>query len=592
MKRTFIIFILFALIVNANAQSPNAIKYQTVVRDNLGQVISNQEIELKFNILKDNISGESVYTETQQCITNQFGLVNLNIGEGVIVSGDFSSIDWSTGIYFISVEIDIDLSGNFIFMGASQLLSVPYALYAEKSGLQGLPPYSQSQIDTLSADIGDVVFNITSDCINYYTGITWLSLCGDCSPMPSIAEAGTDQFLIGTNTTNLEAIEPEIGEGIWNIVSGIGGTIIEHENPNSIFTGIEGNGYVLDWTVSNPCGSNSDDINILFNTNPGPYSGYEYLPYCDVCLWPAFDIENVEETGIKFYTLAFIVDNQSEPGANPCWGGFPTYDMTHFQDKIAALRAESGDVIVSFGGANGIELAYAAESPEELKNAIKTVVDAYDFTGIDFDIEGMMVAHPESIERRSQAIKLLQTEYPDLNVSLTLPVMPYGLTPDGIAVVQSAVDHGVDLSIVNIMAMDYGPSGIDMGDAAISAGENLFSQLKNIYQNASIPKPDSCIWAMVGITPMIGENDVPGEIFYLDDAYDVLNFAVENKIGRLSIWSANRDHECENPNDPLYSCSHIPQEPFQFSNIFQMNGFLKQNNPRNIINRNIKSGGK
>lgn len=577
MKRIIIVLIFLAFIVNTNAQSPNAIKYQTVVRDNMGQVISNQEIALKFSILKDDISGVSVYTETQQCMTNQFGLANLNIGEGVVISGDFNAIDWSTGVYFISIEIDIDLSGNFIFMGASQLLSVPYALYAEKSGLQGLPAYSQVQIDTLTANASDVVYNSTSECINYYTGLTWLALCGDCSPMPSVADAGPDQFLIGINTTSLEAVEPEIGDGLWSIVSGIGGNVIEPANPESVFTGIEGNGYLLEWTVSNPCGSNSDDVNILFNTNPGPYSGYEYLPYCDVCLWPAFDIENVEETGIHFYTLAFIVDNQAEPGANPCWGGFPTYDMTHFQDKIAALRAEGGDVIVSFGGANGIELAYAAESPEELRDAIKTVVDAYDLTGIDFDIEGMMVAHPESIERRSQAIKLLQTEYPDLNVSLTLPVMPYGLTPDGIAVVQSAVDFGVDLSIVNIMAMDYGPSGIDMGDAAISAAENLFTQLKDLYQNSGISKPDSCIWAMIGITPMIGENDVPGEVFYLDDAYDVLSFAVENKIGRLSIWSANRDHECENPYDPLYSCSHIPQEPFQFSNIFQMNSMLKQN---------------
>ena len=67
---------------------------------------------------------------------------------------------------------------------------------------------------------------------------------------------------------------------------------------------------------------------------------------------------------------------------------------------------------------------------------------------------------------------------------------------------------------------------------------------------------------------MIGENDVPGEIFYLDDAQDLADWASENKIGRLSMWSANRDKECENPNEPLYSCSRISQNPFEFSNIF------------------------
>ena len=67
---------------------------------------------------------------------------------------------------------------------------------------------------------------------------------------------------------------------------------------------------------------------------------------------------------------------------------------------------------------------------------------------------------------------------------------------------------------------------------------------------------------------MIGENDVPGEIFYLDDATDVAIWASQKKIGLLSMWSANRDNECENPNDPLYSCSRIEQELFGFSNIF------------------------
>ncbi len=146
--------------------------------------------------------------------------------------------------------------------------------------------------------------------------------------------------------------------------------------------------------------------------------------------------------------------------------------------------------------------------------------------------------------------------------------MPTGLTADGKNVVQSAIDQNVNLTCVNLMAMDYGPSGIDMGDAAISAGEALFGQLKDIYQNAGQSIPDSVIWRKVGITPMIGENDVPGEIFTIDDANDLAVWAVEKKIGRLSMWSANRDKACQNPNDPLYSCSHIEQSLFEFSAIF------------------------
>jgi chitinase len=67
---------------------------------------------------------------------------------------------------------------------------------------------------------------------------------------------------------------------------------------------------------------------------------------------------------------------------------------------------------------------------------------------------------------------------------------------------------------------------------------------------------------------MIGQNDIPGEVFGLDDAVDVANWALTRKISRLAIWSANRDRPCNTPGDPLYSCSHISQVPYEFSGIF------------------------
>ena len=67
---------------------------------------------------------------------------------------------------------------------------------------------------------------------------------------------------------------------------------------------------------------------------------------------------------------------------------------------------------------------------------------------------------------------------------------------------------------------------------------------------------------------MIGQNDVAGEVFYLDDAADLKGWAIENQINRLAMWSVNRDRECVSPSDPLYSCSHIPQMPYEFSGIF------------------------
>ena len=452
-------------------------------------------------------------------------------------------------------------------------------------GLTNVPSLSQLQIDTLNAVAGTVVLNTSTNCLNYFSGIVWMAVCGTCTPQPSPANAGTNQTVIGTQTV-LSANMPLSGTGTWAITSGNGGSIANPSDPHSSFSGSQPGNYTLSWTIANGCGSSSDSVNVAFiNQPPEPSGSLTFAPYVDCCLWPNFQIQNVSETGIYLYTCAFIVDNQLETGASPCWGGFSTLGMDYYQGEITALRNTGGDIIMSFGGASGVELAYAAANEFEARNAYKTVIDAYDLTSIDFDIEGFLLAEPQSILRRSKAMKLLQDEYPGLKISLTLSVMPDGLTPDGLNVVQSAISQEVDIFCVNLMAMDYGPSGLDMGDAAISAGEAVFTQLKNIYQNSGANLPDSLIWRKIGITPMIGQNDIPGEIFYLDDASDVAAWAVERKINRLSLWSVNRDKQCGNPGDPLYSCSHITQELYEFSGIF---GSVATNQVLNPVRTNFK----
>ena len=566
--KKILLTLLTLLTINSFAQVPGSINYQLMARHASGEVIADQPMIIRISILGAPPFGEVKYSETHADTSNSFGLINLAIGTGEVLSGSFGSLPWETGNLFLKTEISTDGSKSFQDMGTTQLLSVPYAMYANSSGLKNVPALNQAEIDTLAAIAGTVVLNTSTDCLNYFTGTAWMEMCGTCSPQPSGAVAGEDQTIIG-NQTLLSANTPTFGSGDWEIVSGAGGMVVEPANPNSIFLGEQPGDYVLQWTITTVCGSSSDEVNIHFITAPPPPSDdLIFAPYVDCLLWPNFDISNYDNTGICIYTCAFIVDNELETGANPCWGGFATLGMDYYQDKIAALRAVGGDIIMAFGGANGIELAYVATDEFELRDAYKTVIDAYNLTSIDFDIEGFLIAEPISRERRSKAMKLLQNEYPGLQISLTLPTMPTGLTIDGINTVASAIENNVDLSYINLMAMDYGPSGIDMGDAAISAGEALFGQLETIYQNAGINLPDSVIWKKIGITPMIGENDVPGEIFHLDDATDVAAWAAVKNIGRLSMWSANRDKECESPNDPLYSCSRIEQALFEFSGIF------------------------
>jgi len=113
------------------AQSPQAFKYQAIARDNTGNVLPNQNIGLKISILQTTPAGTVVYSETHAATTNQFGLFSLEIGTGAIVSGTFSTIDWGADIYFVQIEMDETGGTAYQLMGASQLLSVPYALHAK-----------------------------------------------------------------------------------------------------------------------------------------------------------------------------------------------------------------------------------------------------------------------------------------------------------------------------------------------------------------------------------------------------------------------------------------------------------------------------
>ena len=116
------------------AQTPQAFKYQAIARDNSGNILVNQSVSFRISILQGSTSGPSMYTETQTATTNQFGLANLNIGMGTVVSGNFSTISWGSNSYFVKMEFDPTGASNFTLMGTSQLLSVPYALYSGSTG--------------------------------------------------------------------------------------------------------------------------------------------------------------------------------------------------------------------------------------------------------------------------------------------------------------------------------------------------------------------------------------------------------------------------------------------------------------------------
>jgi hypothetical protein len=292
-------------------------------------------------------------------------------------------------------------------------------------------------------------------------------------------------------------------------------------------------------------------------------------PFVDIGAFPTPNLTQIaESTGLRDFSLGFVVNGTT--GCQASWFDAFTMSQGFEQSDIASLRALGGDVKPSFGGESGTELAQSCTDVTSLTAQYQSVIDAYNLTQIDFDIEGAAVADPASIDRRSQAIANLQAAAKakgrTLSITLTLPVLPSGLTSQGLSVVQSAINHGVTVNMVNLMAMDFGdgvapnPAG-KMGTFAVQSAQSVHNQLVPL-----LPKlTDAQIWNMIGVTPMIGQNDNASEVFMPADMQQLLTFAQQQHLGELAFWDVTRDgNACTGS---LSKCTNITQTPFQFSKI-------------------------
>ena len=131
MKKLFTFLAAVLLTASVFAQAPEKMSYQAVIRNSSEALVTNTTVGMQISILQGSASGTAVYVETQSPTTNANGLVSLEIGVGTVVSGDFTTIDWANGTYFIKTETDPAGGTNYTIAGVSQLLSVPYALHAK-----------------------------------------------------------------------------------------------------------------------------------------------------------------------------------------------------------------------------------------------------------------------------------------------------------------------------------------------------------------------------------------------------------------------------------------------------------------------------
>ena len=257
MKKFYaILCIVIATLTQLHAQAPQGFNYQATVRNSSGDLVVNTNVYFKFNVMQGSQTSLPVFTEIHYVPTDDLGQVTLVIGQGTATTGTFSELDWSLGSYYLGIELSINGANNYVAMGTTQLLSVPYALYAENSGnappttpnLEAVLAENNSANNQQIKNLGDPTDD--QDAVNkaYVTQLeneikkinTILELSGDLNPsiewqktypglLPArmISDSNNDILITGqSNYKDLFVTKKDAsGNEIWtkNFESGEGG---------------------------------------------------------------------------------------------------------------------------------------------------------------------------------------------------------------------------------------------------------------------------------------------------------------------------------------------------------------------------------
>jgi len=211
MRKIFTIVAAIALTASAIAQSPEKMSYQAVIRNSSDQLVANQSVGMQISIIQGSATGSVVYAETQTPTSNANGLISIEIGGGTVVSGTFSSIDWANGPYFIKTETDPTGGTGYTITGTTQLLSVPYALYAKNAGngfsgdfndLINIPDLSQyltTEIDSSTTNelqvlsiSNDTIFLSDGGFVKLPAGTSFSGSFNDLTDIPTGLSDGDD----------------------------------------------------------------------------------------------------------------------------------------------------------------------------------------------------------------------------------------------------------------------------------------------------------------------------------------------------------------------------------------------------------------
>ena len=303
-----------------------------------------------------------------------------------------------------------------------------------------------------------------------------------------------------------------------------------------------------------------------------------FAPYVDTTLTPLYPFEDAAAVPTPQIVLGFVVASP-DGSCTPSWGSAYGLDDAaaglDLDRRLTRLREHGGEPIVSFGGAANTELASACTDTAALQSAYRAVVDRYQLKMIDLDVEGDALGDTAATTRRAAALAALQRDLATtgrtLAVWLTLPVDRAGLAPNAQSVVTTMLHNGVALAGVNAMTMNFGDVAGRLRTNIERALVSTAGQLDAAYRASGVTLNRAQLWRRVGATPMIGVNDTGSEQLDLDTATWLVGFARQRGLGRLSMWSLNRDTNCGANIDrsrPSPHCSGIEQRPRAFADAF------------------------
>ncbi len=260
-------------------------------------------------------------------------------------------------------------------------------------------------------------------------------------------------------------------------------------------------------------------------------------------------------TGVKWFTMAFMLNSGN---CDPKWDGGRALTGGQDQTAINTIRANGGDVVISFGGASGPWLEHSCTSATALAAAYQKVINAYGLKAIDIDIEGTPYDTAADQQKTVDALKIIKTNNPGIVTYITLGS---GTTGPDASLINRAAQAGLVVDGWGIMTFDWGNTTGNQGQLTIQAADGLKNRLKTAYGWS-----DAEAYRHVGISSMNGITDEKATVT-LADMKTITTYAQQHTIARLTFWSLNRDRQCAGsyPNDD--TCSGVTQSAYQYTSI-------------------------